>query len=245
MVNNSDKFNVFLSDKTISNFLKITYKLLHIEIHKLSKNNCFLMFVFKYYLRKFGVYKKSIEQYINKINLIQKQLKEDMVFAYESDPACSDLSEISATYPGYFALFCYRISHMFYENNNKIIARIISEFAHLKTGIDINPGAEIDSPFFIDHGTGIVIGETTKIGKYVKVYQGVTLGAISLVNAEDLRGIKRHPTIEDNVTIYANASILGGNTKIGHNSTIGIGVIIKDNIESNSTVFIKQEIVLK
>ncbi len=155
---------------------------------------------------------------------------------YKGDPASLSKQQIVLVYPGFKAILFYRIAHVFYLLDYKLIARYISEKAHHQTGIDINPGATIGDYFFIDHGTGIVIGETCIIGNHVKLYQGVTLGALSLSKGRDLEGIKRHPTIEDHVTIYANAAIFGGNTVIGENSTIGGDVYLTHSIEANSIV---------
>ena len=155
---------------------------------------------------------------------------------YKGDPASLSKQQIVLVYPGFKAILFYRIAHVFYLLDYKLIARYISEKAHHQTGIDINPGATIGDYFFIDHGTGIVIGETCIIGNHVKLYQGVTLGALSLSKGRDLEGIKRHPTIEDHVTIYANAAIFGGNTVIGENSTIGGDVYLTYSIEANSIV---------
>ena len=168
-------------------------------------------------------------------------IKKDLEFFYESDPAADSLEEIKLTYPGYKAILLYRIAHLLYKKNQKIEARIVSEFAHSKTGIDIHPGAEIGTPFFIDHGTGIVIGETSIIGKKVRIYQGVTLGALSPKQGQKIKGVKRHPTIKDNVTIYAGATLLGDIT-IGENSTIGGGVFITEDVPANSRVTLPKPI---
>ncbi len=153
-----------------------------------------------------------------------------------SDPAVTDEDEIILSYPGFYAISLYRISNLLVKLDVPFIPRIISEHAHSKTGIDIHPKANIKECFFIDHGTGVVIGETTTIGKNVKIYQGVTLGALSLNNIEALKNVKRHPTIEDNVTIYSCATILGGETTIGSNSVIGSNVFITKSILPNSKV---------
>ena len=161
--------------------------------------------------------------------------KEDLKFFYECDPAADSLEEIKLTYPGYKALLLHRIAHILYKKNQKLEARIISEYAHSRTGIDIHPACQIGSPFFIDHGTGIVIGETTIIGNNVRLYQGVTLGALSPKQGQKIKGIKRHPTIKDNVVIYAGATLLGDIT-IGENVVIGGGVYIDEDIPSNTRV---------
>ena len=168
----------------------------------------------------------NIKQYINK----------DLAFFMDSDPASDNKEEIIYAYPGFKAIFLYRIAHVIYQLGLVVEARLISEKAHSFTGIDIHPGATIGSPFFIDHGTGIVIGQTTIIGNNVKIYQGVTLGALSLAKGYLLKGQKRHPTVKDNVTIYAGASILGGDVIIGSNSVIGSNVFITESIPDNTRV---------
>lgn len=156
----------------------------------------------------------------------------------EGDPASDSIEEIVQSYPGFSAILHYRIAHPLYRIGMKQAARIISEKAHKETGIDISPGATIGKNLFIDHGTGIVIGETAIIGDNVKLYQGVTIGAKSLSRGKLLKGRRRHPTIEDNVTIYSNASILGGNTVIGRGSTIGANVYLTDSIAEDSVVYL-------
>jgi serine O-acetyltransferase len=157
-------------------------------------------------------------------------LKSDLIYFYESDPAATDLKEIVLTYPGYYAIIVYRIAHLLNNMNIKYLPRMLSEYAHSKTGIDIHPNANIGNYFFIDHGTGIVIGETTVIGHHFKIYQNVTLGALSLREGKNLKGTKRHPTIGNYVTIYAGATILGGNTIIDDNTTIGSNAFVIKSI---------------
>lgn len=161
----------------------------------------------------------------------------------EFDPATESLEEILLAYPGFFATYVYRISHQLWIQKVKILPRVISEYAHSRTGIDIHPGAAIGEHFFIDHGTGIVIGETTVIGNYVKLYQGVTLGALHV--SKDKANEKRHPNIEDHVIIYSGATILGGDTTIGRDSIIGGNVWITQNVPSGSLVYHKSEIKIK
>lgn len=197
------------------------------------------------------------EKYISKDNRLEKaffmELKNsykflltDLEMTYNSDPACISIEEALITYPGIYAIITYRISHILYNLGLKVEARILSEEAHSKTGIDIHPGAKIDNYFFIDHGTGIVIGETTIIGNHVKIYQGVTLGALSLKDGHLMAGQKRHPTIGNNVTIYSGASILGGTTVIGDNCTIGSNTFITKSIDSNTKVLNKDfEVIYK
>ena len=152
----------------------------------------------------------------------------------ENDPAAKNLDEIILCYPGFFAIAVYRLSHALLQKGISIMPRIMSEYAHSKTGTDINPGAKIGQSFFIDHATGVVIGETAIIKDHVKVYQGVTLGALHV--AKHLANTKRHPTIENNVTLYANATILGGTTTVGANSIIGGNVWLTETVPSNSFV---------
>ena len=160
---------------------------------------------------------------------------------YEGDPAAFSIDEIIFCYPGLFAVTVYRLAHVLYQLGVPLLPRIMTEHAHSVTGIDINPGATIGKYFFIDHGTGIVVGETTVIGDHVKIYQGVTLGALTTRGGQTLRGRKRHPTIEDNVTIYAGASILGGGTVIGRDSVIGSNVFITHSIPACTTVSVKSQ----
>ncbi|MBL7858372.1 MAG: serine acetyltransferase [Cyclobacteriaceae bacterium] len=163
------------------------------------------------------------------------KLQQDVTAMFEGDPAAKSRNEIIRTYPGFYAIAAYRIAHELHVSGVQGIPRIITEHAHSKTGIDIHPAAKIGNSFCIDHGTGIVIGETTVIGNHVKVYQGVTLGALS-VNKEDAER-KRHPTIEDHVVIYSGATILGGETVIGHHSIVGGNVWITKSLEPNSKIY--------
>jgi serine O-acetyltransferase len=173
---------------------------------------------------------------MRKLPKIREMLKKDVEAHFEGDPAAYNHDQIIISYPGIYAILIYRIAHALDELGVMVIPRMMSEFAHRETGIDINPKAIIGESFFIDHGTGVVIGETAIIGDHVKIYQGVTLGAMSLRKGQKLKGKKRHPTIEDHVTIYSNASILGGDTVIGKNSVIGSNVFITDSIPMNSIV---------
>ena len=165
----------------------------------------------------------------------------DVEAFYDGDPAAYSTDEIIFCYPGLFAVTVYRLAHVLYTLGVPMLPRIMTEHAHSITGIDINPGAAIGKYFFIDHGTGIVVGETTVIGDHVKIYQGVTLGALTTRGGQSLRGKKRHPTIEDNVTIYAGASILGGETVIGKDSVIGSNVFITHSIPASTTVSVKSQ----
>ena len=168
-------------------------------------------------------------------------IQTDVDAFYEGDPAAYSTDEIVYCYPGMFAITVYRLAHILYTMGVPLLPRIMTEHAHSVTGIDINPGATIGKYFFIDHGTGIVIGETTVIGDHVKIYQGVTLGALTTRGGQSLRGKRRHPTIEDNVTIYAGASILGGATVIGRDSVIGSNVFITSSIPPCTTVSVKSQ----
>ena len=167
---------------------------------------------------------------IEQLGHIQELLYKDAKAGFDGDPAARSVDEVIITYPGFFAVFVYRIANYLFTKEVPYIPRIMSEYAHSLTGIDIHPGASIGENFFIDHGTGVVIGETTAIGNNVKLYQGVTLGALSTRKGQALAGVKRHPTIEDNVTIYSGASILGGETIIGRDSTIGGNVFITESV---------------
>ncbi|MCL2366214.1 MAG: serine acetyltransferase [Oscillospiraceae bacterium] len=169
---------------------------------------------------------KLIEQLAD----IQKLLQKDAQAGFAGDPAALSIDEIVLTYPGFYAVFVHRIAHFLFTENVPIIPRMMSEHAHSKTGIDVHPGAKIGEYFFIDHGTGVVIGETTTIGNNVKIYQGVTLGALSTRSGQKLAGTKRHPTIGDNVTIYAGTTILGGETIIASDITIGGNQFITKSI---------------
>ena len=175
-------------------------------------------------------------EFFAQIPEIQRMLVKDVEAEFEGDPAAQSRAEVIFSYPGLFAIFVYRVAHELYLRKVPFIPRIMTEYAHSGTGIDINAGAQIGEYFFIDHGTGIVIGETTEIGAHVKLYQGVTLGALSTRNGQMLSGKKRHPTIEDNVTIYANATILGGDTVIGEGAVIGGNTFITWPVEKNARV---------
>ena len=177
--------------------------------------------------------------FIEKIPQIREYLETDLLATYDGDPAASSFEEIIIAYPGLIAITIYRMAHELYLLNVPVIPRLMTEFAHSRTGIDIHPGATIGKNFFIDHGTGIVVGETSIIGENVKIYQGVTIGALSTRGGQKLSGKKRHPTIEDNVVIYAGASILGGETVIGKNSVIGGNTFITSSVPADTRVSIK------
>ncbi|MGI6033726.1 MAG: serine O-acetyltransferase EpsC [Coriobacteriales bacterium] len=180
-----------------------------------------------------------LSDFFYKLPELQKTLLKDVQAAFDGDPAADSKEEIIFSYPGFYAIFVYRIAHEFAVRDVPLIPRIMDEIAHTATGVDIGPGAEIGEYFFIDHASGVVIGETAKIGDHVKIYQGVTLGALSTRAGQKLKGVKRHPTIEDNVTIYSNASILGGETVIGHDSVIAGSAFVTESVPPNSRVSLK------
>ena len=177
--------------------------------------------------------------FFEKIPAIREYVESDLLATYDGDPAASSLEEIILAYPGIIAITTYRLAHELYLLNVPVIPRLMTEFAHSRTGIDIHPGATIGKHFFIDHGTGIVVGETSIIGNNVKIYQGVTIGALSTRGGQKLSGKKRHPTLEDNVVIYAGASILGGETIIGRNSVVGGNTFITSSVPADTVVSIK------
>ncbi len=177
--------------------------------------------------------------FLEELPELRKVLAMDVQAAYDGDPACKSLDEVIFCYPGLDAITIYRLAHLLHELSVPLIPRMMTEWAHSRTGIDIHPGAKIGYYFFIDHGTGVVVGETTEIGQRVKLYQGVTLGALSFATDTEgnlVRGVKRHPTIEDRVVVYANATILGGNTVIGHDSVIGSSVWLTHSVAPGTTV---------
>lgn len=178
-------------------------------------------------------------QFMGRLPELHRMLLKDVQAAFDGDPAAQSKEEIIFSYPGFLATFVYRIAHELYVQDVPLIPRIMSEYVHSLTGVDINPGATIGEYFFIDHATGVVIGETTVIGNHVKIYQGVTLGALSTRAGQQLAGVKRHPTIEDNVTIYSNASVLGGETVIGAGTVIAGSAFVTESIPANSRVSVK------
>jgi serine O-acetyltransferase len=178
----------------------------------------------------------NVEVFFERLPKLAETLDTDVQAAMAGDPAAYSREEIIVTYPGFYAICIYRLAHALYELKIPLLPRLIGEYAHEKTGIDIHPGARIGESFFIDHGTGVVIGETSIIGKNVKIYQGVTLGALSV--KKKLQSIKRHPTIEDDVVIYANATILGADTTIGKGSIIGGNTWIVESVKPGSVITI-------
>lgn len=184
-----------------------------------------------------------VEKFFEDLPEIQRRLTKDAHCYLANDPAAKSLEEVILTYPGFFALSVHRIAHKLHELGVQLIPRLFSEYAHSKVGIDIHPGAKIGKNLFLDHATGIVIGETTVVGNDVKIYQGVTLGALYL--EKNLSSIKRHPTVEDNVVIYAGATILGGDTVIGRHSTIGGGAWVTRSVIPFSLVYNKIDVKIK
>ena len=181
--------------------------------------------------------------FLQQLPALRQQLSLDVQAAYEGDPACKSLDEVIFCYPGLEAITVFRLAHVLHRLGVPLIPRMMTEWAHSRTGIDIHPGARIGKYFFIDHGTGVVVGETTEIGDWVKLYQGVTLGALSFATDADgnlVRGTKRHPTLEDRVVIYANATMLGGNTVVGHDSVIGSSVWLTRSVVPHSTVVLEK-----
>jgi serine O-acetyltransferase len=186
---------------------------------------------------------ETVQRFLESLPGVKRDLLNDAAFILESDPAATDMIEVIAVYPGFFAIFCYRIAHNLRKLGVRLIPRMITDYAHKNTGIDIHPGATIGCPFSIDHGTGIVIGETATIGKSVKLYQGVTLGALSVEKNKASK--KRHPTIRDNVILYAGCTILGGDTEVGRNSIIGGNVWLTESVAPFSVVYHKSEIIVR
>ncbi|GHV03790.1 serine acetyltransferase [Campylobacterota bacterium] len=185
--------------------------------------------------------KEIASKFLAKLPLIREILSTDVVAAYNGDPAAYSNDEIVSSYPGIYAITVYRLAHELFAMKVPMIPRIMTEHAHSRTGIDIHPGAEIGHHFFIDHGTGIVIGQTTVIGNFVKLYQGVTLGALSTRGGQMLKDVKRHPTIENHVTIYSGASILGGATVIGEGVVIGSNAFVTKSVAENTRVSVKNQ----
>ena len=183
---------------------------------------------------------EETDRFLAAIPELRRILATDIQAGFDGDPAAASTDEVIFCYPGLDAIFTHRVAHQLYVQRIPLIPRILSEYAHNETGIDIHPGAQIDESFFIDHGTGVVIGETCQIGKRVKIYQGVTLGALSTKGGQDWRGRQRHPIIEDDVTIYGGAIILGGTTRIGKGATIGGSVFITSPVPPGHTVTMKQ-----
>jgi serine O-acetyltransferase len=249
IVKNSKDYNLTISPNEIDHFIQTLMAYLFpgfFEKVKGTPSDYFQMKLFeakvqlKNLLTKVNAETGVDELFFESLEGVSKTLLTDIDAMYEGDPAAESKEEIILTYPGFYAILIYRLAHVLYLNKVALLPRMMSENAHSRTGIDIHPGATIGDYFFIDHGTGIVVGETTTIGKHVKLYQGVTLGALSLAAGQNLRGKKRHPTIGSYVTIYSGASILGGDTTIGDHVTIGSNVFLTESVESNCKVLIKK-----
>jgi serine O-acetyltransferase len=208
------------------------------ELEKLEKNLCRIIEPLQDHDKISA--RQCAEKFFSRLPEIHEKLMLDAIAIYEGDPAATNIDEVILTYPGFYAISVYRIAHEFYNLKVPYFPRVLTEYAHRLTGIDIHPGAKIGRAFFIDHGTGIVIGETTEIGNNVKLYQGVTLGAASV--SKELANSKRHPTIEDNTVVYSGATILGGETIIGHNSIIGGNVWLTSSVQPYSIVYHKSEV---
>jgi len=183
--------------------------------------------------------REVVRAFLGTIPRLRAVLATDVQATFDGDPSAADTDEIIFSYPGFFAVTVYRLAHELYSQGVPLVPRIMSEYAHSMTGVDIHAGATIDEYFFIDHGTGVVIGETTQIGKRVKIYQGVTLGALSLRGGQRLRGVKRHPTLEDEVTVYSGASILGGDTIIGKGVVVASNVFVTQSVPPRTRVTVK------
>jgi serine O-acetyltransferase len=180
---------------------------------------------------------EKVDAFLKRLPALRAKISGDVEAAFSGDPAARSFEEIILAYPGIEAIAVQRLAHELYQLDVALIPRMMTEWAHSRTGIDIHPGAKIGERFFIDHGTGVVVGETCVIGDRVKIYHGVTLGARSTTGGQQLRGIKRHPTIEDDVTIYSGAVILGGETRIGSNSVVGGNVFLLESVPPNSLVY--------
>jgi serine O-acetyltransferase len=190
--------------------------------------------------------REIVDEFMGELPHIQELILKDAEAAFMGDPAAQSREEVVLAYPGVYAIFVHRIAHVLWDLGVPLIPRLMSEHAHSRTGIDIHPGAHIGEYFFIDHGTGVVIGETTIIGHHAKIYQGVTLGATSTRKGQLLSGVKRHPTLGDYVTVYSNASILGGDTIIGSHSVIGGSAFVCESVPDNARVGVKdQEITVR
>ncbi len=194
------------------------------------------------------VAEEKADQVIANLPVLQEMLYEDVVETYHSDPAATGYDEIILTYPGILALSVYRFAHVLFTLSIPLLPRMMTEYAHRLTGVDLHPGATMGRGIMIDHGTGIVVGETAVVGNHVRIYQGVTLGALYFPRDEDgamVRKTKRHPTVEDDVILYANATVLGGETTIGHHSVIGSNAWVIESIEPYSKVLYQTETIVR
>lgn len=232
-------FKIYNLDNTIAVLLEDILFHLSKQVYIALRNAKTNPFEGKEELHEFAV--EATLDFLATIPEVRSYLEDDLKAAFEGDPAAFNYSEIIISYPGLFAISIYRLAHELYKLNVPLIPRVMTEYAHSRTGIDIHPGARIGRHFFIDHGTGIVIGQSTIIGDHVKIYQGVTLGALSTHGGQSLSNLKRHPTIEDNVTIYSNASILGGQTVIGHDSVIGGNAFVTRSVKPGTRVSVSTQ----
>lgn len=253
MQNKSGEIERFPDRLAAGHFITELFQFLFISCHKsasysgLETEYTRLKKSFDDLLAQTGLTEKEREQQANRfftrLPLIYQALQNDAQAILEFDPAAQSLAEVVVAYPGFYATVVYRLSHQLQQQGVKLLPRLFSEYAHSKTGIDIHPGATIGDAFAIDHGTGIVIGETTVIGNRVKIYQGVTLGALNV--SKEFASTKRHPTIEDDVVIYSGATILGGQTVVGKGSIIGGNVWLTSSVPSYSVVYHKSEVKIK
>ena len=236
-------YNVCLKDTVKSFTKKLFYSLFDCEQE--AEHGIYLEETFFKILKALEIEDAEViwEKFKLELPTIRKKLDLDAIAFEKNDPASHCLEEIYLAYPGFHAISIFRLSHALYKLGVTILPRMMTEYIHGITGIDIHPGATIGESFYIDHGTGIVIGETSVIGKHVKIYQGVTLGGIQV--SKDLASVKRHPTIDDNVTIYANATILGGDIVIGKNTIIGANVWITQSVPEDSLVTYQTEIKIR
>jgi serine O-acetyltransferase len=253
MTNNRNRLQNFPDKQTAEQFIEELFQFLFVrhanvlEEAKLTNQyqalkNTFAALLFEVINNEDKV-KEHTATFFREVPSVYQRLLKDAEAILASDPAARSIEEVMAAYPGFYATVIYRLTHQLWEQGVPFLPRFFSEYAHSKTGIDIHPGAEIGEAFAIDHGTGIVIGETTIIGNKVKIYQGVTLGALSV--AKDCASKKRHPTIEEDVVIYSGATILGGDTIIGKGSVIGGNVWLTYSVPPNSVVYHKSEIKVK
>jgi serine O-acetyltransferase len=224
----------FIQELTVYLFPILAEDEQHLESNGFTRLKSLLSGILNSYETGLKDVTETLDEFEETLPEIYNLLLLDAQAIYEGDPAASSIEEVIISYPGFYAILVYRIAHALNNLSVPVIPRILTEYAHGKTGIDINPGAIIGKSFCIDHGTGIVIGESAEIGNSVKIYQGVTLGAISV--SKDKAGKKRHPTVKDEVTIYAGSTILGGETIIGHNSVIGGNVWLTHSVEPFSMV---------
>ncbi len=240
--------NYFFKPKDIEHLIKLFFDAFFFHHHDKAQHKIFFTFL-EQELQEFcknGQACSIIELLpvmMKEVEDIRNTLILDAQFILESDPASQNIEEVILCYPGFYAIAVYRFAHIFNRHKVPLIGRMMSEYAHSKTGIDIHPSAQIGVPFFIDHGTGVVIGATSVIANRVKIYQGVTLGALQ-VNKSDANA-KRHPTIEDDVVMYANSCVLGGDTIVGSKSIIGANTFITKSVPSSSTVYTKSTVVFK